>query len=757
MEALHMKSYNALRDAFLSCSEADHPYSIMRITLPIDTQELKMHLMRKKRLGVPCVIPELMHTSDGDLSTVEIYETYARIFDIAKQVGIGIAFHLESGLEKLIINGDCDESTDLAARNLTMYTYRCIDREQVRYTLHSGRLMSIVAYDGNFDIIDLRPYLDGKILSWDSPGGKWDILEFSCVPDEDSGRVNYLNYNSSLSYISMISEELTSMADGKKPDALCSLKFSDVGFITKNRRMWTDDFNERFCQLYGFDPAPYYPVLFFNTGEDTARLKAQFMDCRAKMLANGFVKAAHDFAGEFGIECISGFISTKFSACSMLTGDNLLVNSYSPCALLGKAYMYGINSVKIAAGAGYNFDRQTINCDIFKDYDEIDFDVAYKESMHAFARGVNRLILHSPAIEESGLSSLFRTLGHGDDVEDYFNFSTRVQSVLKGGKHVSDIAVLYPIYSIHSGVYFYDYDVEGFEYPDTKNMLDYMNVINSISFYSGHDVTVLHPNALQSYCHTRNGNLYLDNGSSRECYSVMVLPATNVISIKTLELVKEFFDGGGKIIATGELPEHAIESTPDNNVDKRVKELVFEIFGKDAANINIMREYSENRNENGGIAYMLYFSLTAADGTNMVDSKLIRRALDSFRLPYDITITDMPRYESTGALNTVYPIFKKLGLSHHLPNGGMINRIHKRRGDTEIYYVSNTMTSRLDSPIVLRGRMSIEEWDPHTEKIKKLSPTFFTESFGSGSVTFTQFHVELEPSRSAIYIGTPIQ
>lgn len=756
MESINSKTHALLRDRFSSCREEDRPYSIMKITLPVDMQELKKHLIRKKKLNAPCVIPEITR-ADRAPSFIEICETYDRILELCSDIGIGVCLHLEKQLEAFSVDGESDESAALSARNLRMHTYRCIDREEVSYTVHAGKLMSIVAYDGGTGIVDLRPFLSGRVVKWKSPGGKWDILEFSCVPEEDCGRINYLDYNASLRYISYIAEEAASMSLGEKPQALCAIKFSEVGFVTRNRRMWSEDFNERFIELYGFDPAPYYPALFFDIGECTSRIKAQLFDCRARMLAEGFVKAAHDFAGEFGIECISGFLSTKFSACSALTGDTLLVNSYSPCALLQHAYLYGINSVKIAAGAGYNFNRQVINCDIFKDYDELDFDVAYKDSMHAFARGANRLILHSPSFEESNPASLFRMLGHGDEVEEYFRFATRVQSLLRGGDHVSDIALLYPIYSIHSGVYFYDYDVEGFEYPATKNTLDYMNVINSISFYSGHDVTVLHPTVLNRQCHTREGILYLDNGGSKESYSVLALPATSVISIKTLELAKEFFDGGGKIIATGTLPEHAIESTPENDLDGRVRELVSEIFGKDAANINVMREYAENRNDNGGIAYMLYFSLTAADGTNMVESSLIRRALESFRIPYDITVTDMPRYESTGALNTVYPVFRKLGLSHHLPNGGMINHIHKRHGDVDVYYVSNTTSTTLKSPMILRGKMGIEEWNPHTGRIRKLNPTFFTERLGQRTVTFTQIAVELEPSSSVIYVGTPIQ
>ena len=756
MEALHMKSHDILKESFSSCHESDRPYSIMTITPPIDLQDLKQHLIRKKKLNSPCVIPEL-HKNGNLPSFVEISGTYERIFELADEIEIGVAFHLESDLERFIVDGDCDDSTAFAARNLKMYTYRCTEREEVSYTVHNGKMMSIVAYNGNTGIIDLRPFLSGKHLKWKAPGGKWDVLEFSCVPDEDGGRINYLDYNVSLQYISRITEEMASMVNGTKPASLRAVKFSDIGFVTKNRRMWADDFNEKFMELYGFDPAPYYPALFFNVGEDTSRLKAQLMDCRARMLADGFVKAAHDFAAEYKVECISGFLSTKFPACSALTGDNLLINSYSPCALLENAYLYGINSIKIAAGAGYNFDKTVINCDIFKDYDEIDLDIAYKDSMHAFARGANRLILHSPALEESNPSSLFKALGHSDEIDEYLNFATRVQSVLKGGIHVSDIAVLYPIYSIHSGVYFYDYNVEGFEYPDAQNTIDYMNVINSISFYSGHDVTVLHPSVLQNHCHTSDGCLYLDNGDSHERYSVLVIPATSVISIKALELAKEFFDKGGKIIATGVLPKHAIESTPDNNLDGRVHELVCEIFGNEAANINIMREYSENRNALGGIAYMLYFSLTAADGTNMVESQLIKRALDSFRIPYDITFSDMPRYKTTGALNTVYPVFKKLGFSHRLPNGGMVNHIHKKRGNTDIYYVSNTTSVKLESPIVLRGHMSIEEWNPYTGEIKKPDTVFFSESFGEETITFTEFNVELEPSESIIYVGTPIK
>lgn len=755
MDLLQTKQYNSLKERFTECDATYHPYSFLKIKFPFDAASVKKELARKKKCGFLCVIPEFMRRSTPSPSQFEVYDAYRQIFALAENMNINIAFNLEVGYEKFILGDDGENGEELAARNLTVHSYRCTENEEVFYNIHIGSLMSIVAYDGNTDIIDLRPYVTDSVLRWTVPRGNWDILEFSCVPDLECGRINYLDYKTSLDYISTSAEELGGIASECKPTVLSALKFDQIGFIGRNRRMWTEDFNSVFEAKYGFDPSPYYPVLFYDIGKDTKRLKAQFMDCRAEMLKDGFVKAAYDYATEYNISCIGGFIEPKLSACSAVTGDTMLLNSYAPSALLSNAYLYGINSVKIAAGAAYCFDRTTVNCDVYKNYEKIDLDIAYKDAMHVFARGVNRLILHSPDFEDENAPSLLKTLMGEEDVCDFSRFVTRVQSVLKGGQHIADIALLYPIYSVHSNVYFYDYDVDGFEYPDTKTDIDYMSVINSISFYSGHDVTVVHPDAMNRFCHARNRYLYLVNGNSKEKYSVLVIPATSVISVKSLELAAEFFDCGGKIIATGELPEYAIESTPSKNYDNRVRELVSHIFGEDASSKNIMRSYCVNKNSVGGVAYMLYFSLTAADGTNMVESSQIHNALEEFDVSYDISLPEMARYESTGALNAVYPVFKKLGLSNHLPNGGMINHIHKKRGDIDIYYISNTTTQKLKSPLILKGHLNLEEWNPHTGKSRRIQPSYFTRTHGNETVTFTQIDFELDSAKSLILVGTP--
>ncbi len=754
MDLLQTKQYNSLKERFTDCEDIYSPFSFIRISFPFDEAEIRKSLIRKKKCGFYCVIPEMMHRKKHIPSRFEIADAYSMLFSLSEEIGIRIGFNFEPGFEEFSTEDGGDCSDEFAARNLTLHSYRCTECEEVIYNLHKGCTMSLVAYDGWEEIIDLRPFVKDSLLTWTVPRGNWDILEFSAVPDTDCKRINYLDYDTSKSYIYSTAEEFGGIEFDIKPLTLAAIKYNDIGFIGKNRRMWSENFNIRFESKYGFDPAPFYPVLYHDIGPCTNRLKAQFMDIRAEMLKEGFCKAIHDFAELYSVSCLGGFIEPKLSACSAVTGDTLAVNAHDPSALLNRAYLYGINSVKIAAGAAYSFDRPTVNCDIFKDYKNIDLDVAYKEAMHAFSRGANRLILHSPDFEDENAPSIIKLLTGEEDVSDYSKYVTRVQSVLKGGRHVSDIALLYPIYSVHSGVYFYDCEVSGFEYPDTKSDIDYMSVINSVSFYSGHDLTVLHPTAMNSFCRVEGNKLCLENGNSRENYRILVIPSTSVISLRSLEVAADFFDAGGKIIATGTLPSTAIESTPDDNRDSEVRSLVSHIFGSDAANENVMRRYSINRNENGGAAYTLYFTKTAADGTNMVDSKLLDSALSDLEVSFDVSLPEMARYESTGALNSPYPLFKKMGFSNHLPNGGMINYIHKKRGDIDIYFISNTTNIKLETPLILRGKLEIDEWNPHTGKIRKHTPTYFVKNIGSESVTFTQTDLSLDSAKSLILVGT---
>jgi hypothetical protein len=111
-----------------------------------------------------------------------------------------------------------------------------------------------------------------------------------------------------------------------------------------------------------------------------------------------------------------------------------------------------------------------------------------------------------------------------------------------------------------------------------------------------------------------------------------------------MRVLRDFFDAGGRIIATGTLPTRAFEYDPadPDKYDKEMVAITEHIFGKDALDSSIMREYCTNSSPAGGVSYFLYFSKTGIDGVSMVNSSDLRRALSSFKLGFDVFAPKMP-------------------------------------------------------------------------------------------------------------------
>jgi len=362
----------------------------------------------------------------------------------------------------------------------------------------------------------------------------------------------------------------------------------------------------------------------------------------------------------------------------------------------------------------------------------------YRDAMNALARGANCTALHLPP-------ALCNDSSFGD-------FIARVQSLLRGGRHVADIAMLYPIYHLHSKVNMYTAPADGYEYPATPSTADYMSLINTISTYAGHDLTLLHPETLTARCHTEGGVLYLDNQNNREQFRLLVLPATDMISLENLRMLKKFFDEGGKLLATGTLPTMAFEYDEKGENDLEVQRLTAEIFGEEACNKHIMRDYCLNKNEAGGEALFLYFNRSAADGTMMTESSTVNEAINSMGLAFDVYLPAMPRFGTTGALNCIFPEFKTIGLDRTIPGGGMLNYIHKRHDDCEIYYFSNTTTTPYHHRVMLRGALDVDIWDPHTGAILPSPETLISYK---GEV-YTDLRLDLPVRHSTFFVARPV-
>ncbi len=744
--------YSRAKMSFRSVKSKHRLFLFYDLTqFPTTREAVEKYVDKCAQNGIGCIIPRLPRglTPSAELLSqlIDFYETLTAAA-VKKNMKIGL--HLEPVVEQSFYLSPAAEAVShTRTRTLVRRQYFCDPREQLYLPLKDGATMSVMAYDDEHsDTIDLRPHIKSGVISYTVPDGNWTVEEYLCTGEPRYGEpphntCNILSCDDSTEFLGALFAHLGKGVNAAMGSTVTHLFVSDISFHAPNRRNWDEHFNEVFMAKYGFDPAPYYPALFHFIGERDPHIKALFMACRAEMLRSGYLAALKAISDRHGLHLITAMAEPKLPACSWLAGDTLANSVYSPCAVQEKAYLYGMNSTHLAASAADNYGSKYVTCELFRDYNKLTTDIAYKDAMNAFGHGANLLISHWNYARITGnarrrAADRFRMDVLGQEGKSTFSaFVARTQALLRGGSRVNDIAMIYPIYALHDKVYLYEDAVDGsFEYPHTPFSCNYMTVLNTVSTYVGQDITILHPETVNSLCSTHDGILELQNPFQTQKFRILILPGADMMSLRNLCLVKKYFDEGGKIVATGDLPKFAFEyhiedeqsdpndfsfmfeyGTPN---DREVRDITRHIFGAEALDPAIIKESFYNRGENGGEAYYIPSHRTAADGTELTDCVVLNNVLQSFQVPLDMYMPEMPRFECIGAFNNPVDEFIRLGLGDFVPGGGMISRIHKRRGDLDIYFFANTTDRDYGDTVYLRGIHTFDRWDPHTGKTSRL-------------------------------------
>ena len=755
-----VKEYQELKKAFLSPRPEAKPAFFFNMTGDItDSEKLGAELLSYKKLGFgkavftpdKNVIPEFMSSDYFKALTEVVYKCVKAGLEPVVSIDLNPSETEGSGIAGGKFSALYPEQ---CTQVLEPEEYICSEKESVKRPIKKdGKLMSVLAFDIEAQVsVDLRAFIDGDTLEWDAPEGNWNIYFFYCRNVKEPRYVNYLHYTSSLHYIELCCKPI---ADMKREldvrtgtDNELAVMWNDIRFTAENRRDWDERFNDYFMDEYGYDPAPYYHALFYDIGKDTDHYKAQLTDCRNRMLLDGFYKAMSDYSKSHALRTFGTPAIPKAIPAPSISGDPMLCHKKADaaCTEMAMSYMYGLNGVKLAASAAYNFDISRVICDIYRDYSPISPEIMKREAMNVLARGANSLYMRDIFKNDIKMSEAVTALNEA---------VTRAQSLLRIGHHCADIALLYPIYSLDAQTYMYYNNVSGFDYPVNPVNADFMNVINSLMNYSYCDLTVIHPDIMQKKCYTENGVLYMNNAVNSEQFKVLILPGSTMISIENLRLIRKFYDGGGYVIATGELPSAAFEYDDSHlrSCDEELAQILTHIFGERSIadpSLNFM-EYTSNRNEAGGRAFLLYPSMTAADGTYMTSSQKFDTILDKLDMSWDVYFDNKLKVENSGVLSLYFPQFRAMHLERGIAGGGLFNYIHRKSGFFDILFISNTTDADYDGTVSVRGRLLLESWDPVSGKIRRL-PAENTIIKGEA---YTKTAVSIEAASALFIIGQP--
>lgn len=643
----------------------------------------------------------------------EYMQAYGAALEKAKELGLKMCLYDEWWFPSGSAGGLMQKHyPEHCAKRLDLAEYDVESGKETEITIPDGKLMSVIAMNlETKECIDVIKYISNGTLKWMAPSNKYKIMIFTCILD-GWDRVDYLDPSAVFKFIELSHDEYYKHFEKYFGSVIDCSFYDEPQFYAPKGRMWTYDFNQKFINKYGYDPAILYPALWYDIGENTNAARNLLLGFRAELYAEGFPKVIQEWCSNHGISLTGHVDQEEVVNPAGITGDLMKSFKYQEIpgideiftrARAGKAY-------KIVSSAAANWDRTLVMSETFGAMKEdMGVDTLYRETMELYVKGINLLVPHAVWYDDDPKSVIctpelsYRSERYGSALKEYNTYCARLSFLLQGGRHVADICILYPIAGLYSA-YYMDWG-NPYEGGPVLPEFDYQDISEVLFSDIKRDFTFIHPEVLDDRCTVENGYLILNNKTNFEKYKVLMLTGSSTISLCNIDKLLNFYLNGGTIIATSQLPYKSAEIGKDVDVIEAVKSIF---------NINDPKSFKENKlntNQNGGRAYFIPNKNT----------DLIKKALDESVEIYDVVID-----------------YGKL-------TGGGLTYIHKVKDGKDIYFIANSSDDKISTWVTIRNEFDVEIWNPHDASISKPKQ--------ENSAGVTKVWIEIDSAKSIFIVS----
>ena len=516
----------------------------------------------------------------------EYFALYGAAVTKARQLGMFLTIYDEYGFPSGSCGANMGDGIPRFKNKYPDAILRRLDKHEDNVTgpgsyskqLPPGKLMSIVAMNTTTkERVDLTTKASGGWVFWSVPDGSWKIMTFVCVLDGDPN-VDYLEPDSVAKFIGMVYQPYYDKFARDFGSTIAGAFYDEPTMYRGQGRLWTDKFNEKFLAAYGFSPTPYYPALWYDIGPETQAARNYLFGFRTELYSSGYMKTVQDWCTAHGRIPLLGHQDQE--------------NVKNPVGVSGdlmKCYKYqdvpGIDKIgwdndpegyyKIVSSVAHNWDKAQTMTETYGAMGNLSWDRLYAIVMEQYAKGINNFVPHGVWHNLRDVTYLpelsYRNPRYARGLADYNTYIGRLNVLLQAtGRHVADIAVLYPIATLQAGYYF-DGPLSPYSGGVNVPEADYVYLGELLATKVCRDFTFLHPEALDERCSVKGDCITLNNRVNHEEYKVVILPGHRTIRWSNLKKIKEFYDNGGKVIATGQLPYKSAEFGHDADVVATIK------------------------------------------------------------------------------------------------------------------------------------------------------------------------------------------
>ncbi|HET9571855.1 MAG TPA: glycosyl hydrolase [Bacteroidales bacterium] len=653
----------------------------------------------------------------------DYFQLYGKTIAAAKKLKLSLSLYDEYGFPSGgagAMNADGkprfkNKFPDQTLKRLDKYEEVVTGPSVVYRPLPAGKIMSVVGIDTlTFKRYDLTNQLYANRLKWHVPKGTFKIMYFTMVVDTDP-LVDYLDPEAVKDFVSMTHQAYFERFHASFGKTLVRSFFDEPTMYRAKGRIWTGNFNEKFRDTYGYYPYLLYPALWYNIGPETEAIRNMMFGLRTELYAEGFTKVVSDWS-----------VGHMLQATGHQDQEEV-VNPVSVSGDLMKAFKYldipGIDKIggprpaerfyKIVSSAANNWDKPYVMSETFGAMGNLSIETMYSIVMDQYAKGVNLIIPHAVWYNDQKVTFLpelsYRNSLYKDKLPEFNKFISRLNVVLQApGRHVADVAILYPIHTLQ-GEHHFDGPLKstfgGVVIPRT----DYVDVSNLLIDSLGTDFTFLHPEVFSKNCTIENNLLKLNNKINFELFQTLVLPSMKTISTSNMADARKFYESGGKLIFTTRLPWKGAQLQGDSIVQEAVRG-IFPELNKLAVGDSFPERTMEVSNAAGGKAFLIP-NPTAEN---------LRKVLQSVLLP-DVAFEQ----------------------------GKPLEYLHKVRDEKDVYFFANAKDKAYSGVVALKGSHQLTWLDPHTGKsIKALTSTVMRQN-----QTYTLVDMNLAAQHSTFLVA----
>jgi hypothetical protein len=730
LTATHALGLDRLADSFKNPPDELRPMPLWFINGELTSDGIRQQMRdAKEKAGFTGVSPLPWSDVKPTFLTDAYFDRYREIVETARQLGMQVILYDDAGFPSGMAGGQMEARFPQHTRKrLDIVEKRVDGRMRYRDLLPGGVLMSAVAMNQDTkERVDLRPFIRDSKLEWQAPAGKWRVMYFVMVPEgthKESLQTDYLDPVAVEHLMSLTYEEFAKRLGEHFGKTIRLSFFDDIGFW-RYPRGWTGAFNQKFQELNGFDPAPFYPALWHDIGPDTEALRHAFFRTRAELLAEGFPKLVSAWARRNGLQ-ETGHPPGNYDPQPVdMNGDIFKFYRHTAVPLMDSiiGYGFGQNGFKLVSSAADYYDRPLVGVEIYGAFPEDKFDSAmlYRNMMDVFTRGANVVVPHAmwndirpgqrriPPLVSPASQKIVAEL------PAYSEFVGRASLLLRGGRRVADIGVLYPFEEL-AGWYRFEEPADLRQGFFISPQTDYQKISGLLSRDLHRDFTFIHPEFFLTEKYTlNNGRIQLNNRENVQEYRALVVTGCRIISLKTLEKIQTHYRNGGLIISTTQLPYKSTEL----GEDKKVIEIIKDIFGLDPTAAQPSPATHARANERGGRA--VFVPAPTKDSLKIV--------LDQHLREPDVRFLAKPT----------------------LPEGpAHLSYLHKVNDGRDVFYFSNSTDVAIETDVLVRGAFKLQIWNPHTGTMEPVETAEFVQE---NAQAYTRFRLSLPPVRSLFAIG----